>query len=149
MPDDDGGERRKSYMEKFVHWAEKSSFHAVPQMVISKNYLVKLLWLCCLILSTYACGKTVVTNLIDYFSYSVDTVLELDRDGQATFPTVTICRLQICGLDSQEYSKFLDGFLQQQEQHLNYTEPDVSEMLDLFRVNIYLYSYIKLYKKYI
>ena len=79
------------YIEKLKDWAAKSSVHAIPQLVISKNYLVKLLWLSCLVLSGFFCGKTVINNLVDFFSYSVDTVGQIDRDSNVNFPTVSIC----------------------------------------------------------
>lgn len=129
------------YKEKLKEWAEKSSVHAVPQLVISKNYLVKLLWLGCLLLSGFFCGKTVINNLIDYFSYSVDTVVQIDRDSNVNFPTVTICRLQHCGLDGAKYNTFVEEFFKNQsaKQNLNSSQPNVTHMLNLFRVrNIFL-----------
>lgn len=126
-----------SYKEKIIGWAEKSSFHGIPQITGSKNYLVKLVWLGCLVASSYLCGKTVVTNLIDYFSYSVDTVVQLDRDSNVNFPAVTICRLQICGLDGNEYSRFVDEFLAREnaKKNLSTSEANVTQLLDAFRVN--------------
>lgn len=132
------------YKEKLKEWAEKSSVHAIPQLVISKNYLVKLLWLGCLLLSGFFCGKTVVNNLIDYFSYSVDTVVQIDRDSNVNFPTVTICRLQICGLDGKKYAAFVEEFFKNQndKQNLNLSQPNVIQMLKLFRVkNIFLSNF--------
>lgn len=125
-----------SYKEKIIGWAEKSSFHGISQITGSNNYLVKLVWLGCLVASSYLCGKTVVTNLIDYFSYSVDTVVQLDRDSNVNFPAVTICRLQICGLDGNEYSRFVDEFLAKEnaKRNLSTSEANVTQLLDAFRV---------------
>lgn len=128
-----------AYSEKIRRWAEKSSFHAIPQMVSSKNYLVKLVWVCCLLGSTFLGGKTVITNLIDYFSYSVNTVIRLDRDAQVSFPTVTICRLHVCGIDSNEYTEFLNEFIQNKNRSHDsgYSEPDISHILNLFKVKAF------------
>lgn len=125
------------YSEALKNWAKKSSFHGIPQICISGNYVVKFVWLCCILVSGFACGKTVVTNLIDYFSYSVDTVLELGRESQQpVFPTVTICRLHVCGLDGQKYSQLLDDFLQNQNKSGNFSpsDTDISALFQTFKV---------------
>lgn len=125
-----------SCREKLKHWAERTTFHGIAQIATSKNNLVKVVWMVCFVVSTYACGKTVVTNLVDYYQYDVDTVVEMTRVDSSDFPTVTICQLHFCGIEAQEYTNFLQSDnLPDFFDYTNYqqTGDDVQLIFDNFR----------------
>ena len=89
-----------------------SSFHSIPKIGQAKRLSIKILLIVCFILSFCFCTWTLVTNVEEYFNYKVRTVIELHHNEDADFPTITLCQKQICALESDEYSKFIEFYTQ-------------------------------------
>lgn len=96
--------------EELKSWGERSTFHAIPQLSTNERISVKVMWAICLIASAGYCGKVLVKSVTDYWNYDVDTVVEILRDTDADFPTVTFCALHTCGLGSYDVHALLASY---------------------------------------
>ena len=98
---------KKELKEKLVSLAERSTFHAIPNIVQTDSTTIKLIWAVCLIMSAGYCAKVLITNTVDYFRYEVETVIKIDRESEAEFPTITLCFVQVCA-DNELYQLDID-----------------------------------------
>ncbi len=101
-------------LKKIKKWAGKTSFHAVPHIAASKNNVIKIIWLIFLLISTGFCGYLLISESVRFFSFNVNTVVQITRDSAAKFPAVTICQLQQCGFDSYEFQNYFDMYVQEE-----------------------------------
>lgn len=100
----------KNLNEEIKSWAIRSTFHGLPNIITSDRISIKILWSICFLVSAGYCGKVLVTSVTNYWNYDVDTVIEILRDTNADFPTVTFCSLHVCGLDAYNVSKLLESY---------------------------------------
>ncbi|CAF1028750.1 unnamed protein product [Brachionus calyciflorus] len=70
---------------------EFSTSHGFPNIVRSESFILKLMWILCLLLSSGYCAYCLTKSFQDYFSYETDTLLRFKRVSQIEFPTITIC----------------------------------------------------------
>ena len=91
------------FLEKMKNWAERSTFHAVPNFTQTDRISVKILWAVCLIISSSYCAKVLIVNTIEYARHNVETVIKIDRESDALFPTVTLCFSQVCTNEEGAY----------------------------------------------
>ena len=89
-----------SLMKKVKRWAGKTSFHAIPHIAASKSNVVKIIWVVFLLISTVFCGYLLISETVKFFSFPVNTVVQISRDSNALFPAVTLCPVQQCEFDN-------------------------------------------------
>jgi hypothetical protein len=87
----------KTIREKLMSWVQNTTFHGIPNISIADRKPVKVMWILCIIISTCYCGYILVTTTIDYLRYEVKTVVDVLRDSDAVFPTITYCYMLQCG----------------------------------------------------
>lgn len=104
-------DKKSELNQEFKSWAERSTFHGLPQIISSERISIKLIWSICLLASWSYCGKLLVNSVSDYWNYDVNTVVEILRDTNADFPSVTFCMLQTCNLDSYKVDALLANYL--------------------------------------
>jgi hypothetical protein len=108
--------RYKSVNEKLQNWAERTTFHAIPNIATSDRTSVKVIWAICLIFSTGYCSYNLIKQVITYYSYEVETVVKIERDPNDfyKFPTISFCRMQPCGFEpeNEQFKLYLDMFIQ-------------------------------------
>lgn len=105
---------KKEYSElknRLNSLAVTSSFHSINSIVTTDRKFLKVLWVLCFLVSFTFCLMILTTNLIDYFSFKVKTVVKLHYNNNADFPTVTICELQVCGLTEYDYETYINYYL--------------------------------------
>lgn len=103
-------DRKTELKQEFKSWAERSTFHGLPQIISSERISIKLIWSICLLASWSYCGRLLVNSVSDYWNYDVNTVVEILRDTNADFPSVTFCMLQTCNLDSYKVDALLANY---------------------------------------
>lgn len=91
--------------------ANISSIHSIKNIVTTDRKFMKIIWVISYIVSFTFCLIILSTNLLDYFSFKVETVVKLHYNNNADFPTVTICELQICGLTDYDYETYINHYL--------------------------------------
>ena len=137
--------------EKLYNWGEKSTFHAIPNITVNDRYLVKAIWLICLLASTGVCFNNIILNLIAFSKYEVDTVYEILQDSDVEFPTVSFCNMQICGLN-YDNKKYVDMYMQEKYNNTGNLSSDAyAELIQGFDLknlmhearNMFLKSYNK------
>lgn len=74
-------------------WSEKTTFHAIPNIVANEQMPLKLMWSICLIASVSYCCRILTFSIIDYYQYKVLTKFEIVAESASNFPTITICNL--------------------------------------------------------
>jgi hypothetical protein len=133
--------------EKLLFFGEKSACHGIPNFVRTDRWILKILWLVFVLLFAYFCAKNIIQSFIGYFAFEVNTNIEVVRDSDADFPTVSICILQVCGLDPDNTYKNVylpwtvqkdfnqTGKLTQQQLDANLTSYNLETLIDSSRNN--------------
>lgn len=103
-------QQKSEFNKDFRSWAERSTFHGLPQIISSERIAVKVIWSVCLLASWSYCGKLLVNSVSDYWNYDVNTVVEILRDTDANFPTITFCTLHTCGLEAYKIDALLAAY---------------------------------------
>jgi hypothetical protein len=73
---------------KFRVWCEKTTVHAVPNIVNNEQLMFKLMWTICLIASICYCGKIFTASIVDYFEFRVLTKFEIVQESFSLFPGI-------------------------------------------------------------
>ena len=81
-----------------------STIHAIPNIVGTKQSLVKFIWFISFILSTCLCSQFIFKSLNEYFTYDVVSKLDITYKNELTFPIVSFCHLNPF---TTEYSRSL------------------------------------------
>lgn len=97
-------------MEKLREFGERSTFHGIPSLVSTERVFIRIIWMMCIVASGIYCVYTIAGNTRDFFSYQVETVIEVKHEANADFPTVTFCSNLICDLPEYSYSDLLDTY---------------------------------------
>ena len=115
-------------MKKIKNWAEKTSFHAVPHIAATKNNLIKFIWVVFLLISTGFCGYLLISESVRFFSFNVNTVVQITRDSAAKFPAVTVCPIMQCGFENYDFQKYFDIYTQEKFNASGYLNKSQLEM---------------------
>ena len=98
---------------KLKSFAERSTWHAIPSIAASDRIIVKIVWFIGFTTCIVLCIKNLINLFIDFTNFDVETVVEILRDNDAFFPTVTVCSsLQICGLSDYSFNKYWNLYIQ-------------------------------------
>ena len=73
---------------KFRNWCDKTTVHAVPNIVNNEQIMLKLMWTICLIASICYCGRIFTASIIDYFEFRVLTKFEIVQESFSIFPGI-------------------------------------------------------------
>lgn len=103
-------QQKFEFKNELKSWAERSTFHGLAQLITAERMSVKIIWSLCWLVSASYCGKLLVNSVSDYWNYDVNTVVEILRDTNADFPTVTICTLHTCGLEPYKIDALLASY---------------------------------------
>ncbi len=120
----------KSFYEIFIGFCRHTTFVAVPNIFLSSRIAFRLIYLVVFVGSTGVCISFIYSSFITYFSYEISTLVTLkpsDKGSfiyqiqikisliktkmfnkETSFPSVTICNLQICGFKDYRYSTSMD-----------------------------------------
>lgn len=96
---------KKIFLEKFHHWFDNTKLHGVPLLKISEKKHLKILWLIYFFASFTICGFYLVNDINSYFKYDIETIIEVSRDTNIRFPTISFCYLQLCNKEVKEEEK--------------------------------------------
>ena len=102
---------RSKYMKKVGSLLETSSWHALPNMVRSEYFFMKIFWLICFCLAFSYCSYVIVLGVLDYLAFRVLQNVELVSDYESEFPAITICNLNSMDLSSQSTRNAFDSYL--------------------------------------
>jgi hypothetical protein len=81
-------------MEKLKDLLEATSLPGLPLLLKSKSLIVKLIWL--LFISLFGTGCIFFTSksLVDFFSYNTIANINIIKQNETQFPTVSFCETQ-------------------------------------------------------
>ena len=65
--------------------------HGISRLTKDINIAVKVLWLILIVASYGYCFYLVINTLIQFFSYSVNSNVEVLSENPITFPSIDIC----------------------------------------------------------
>lgn len=105
------------FINKLALYLEKTSIHGIPYVVRSDRIYMKLMWIIIFLVFAGYCCYSIVNSFFTFFGFEVDTNIEILRDSNALFPTISICILQQCGFgDTAEpnYQSIIQQTIQQQ-----------------------------------
>ena len=81
-------------MEKLKNLLEATSLPGLPLLLKSKSLIVKLIWLLFISLFGTGCIYFARKSLLDYFSYNTVTNMNIIKQNETQFPTVSFCIYQ-------------------------------------------------------
>lgn len=70
-----------------------SNSHGFPNIVRSKNTLLKIVWTSFTLLSISGCAFMIYKSVVQYLEFEVTTKIRIINQFKATFPTVTFCNI--------------------------------------------------------
>lgn len=71
--------------------ASESTTHGIPHFVRRKNWLIRLMWAVCFLVSAGVCGYMIASSITSYLDYETVTKAQRNFLLWDEFPTVTIC----------------------------------------------------------
>lgn len=77
----------------FIEWCLVSSTHGISQFVRNDNITIKFMWLIFFLASSGLCITLLIQSMNEFFSFKVNTNIEVINDIDAYFPAITICNL--------------------------------------------------------
>ena len=81
----------KIYFKKIFDLVEVSSCHGLPNIVRTKNNLIKIIWSLAFLASLVYSFISIINMINDYLNYDVVVNMELVQDFDLEFPAVTVC----------------------------------------------------------
>jgi hypothetical protein len=78
-------------MEKLKDLLEATSLPGLPLLIKSKSLIVKLIWLLFISLFGTGCVYFTRNSLLDFFSYNTVTSMNIIKQNETQFPTVSFC----------------------------------------------------------
>jgi len=111
-------------------WVQNTTFHGIPNISIAERKPIKVMWILCIFISTCYCAFILVTSTIEYLNYEVKTVVDVLRDSNAYFPTITYCYMLQCGASKSLKDYSTNSYLfRALNQSGNYNESTIEEIL--------------------
>jgi hypothetical protein len=106
---------RKPIIDFLKAWAETSTFHALPNISRSEKVLLKLIWIAFFVIAFAYFSYGAVKIFIDYFSYNVNTEINVYRETKMEFPTISFCNRNMFKINQHNFplSKYLRNAYQQ------------------------------------
>lgn len=83
----------KNSIELTKHWAENTTFHAIPNSVRSKNNFLKLIWILAFLGALSFTAFTIIFQFMEFYSYDTLTTIKLVDSNMINFPAITICNI--------------------------------------------------------
>lgn len=93
-------------VEIFEEFCLNSSTHGISSIYRTKTTL-KLLWIFSTLASGSLCFYMIATSLLEYFSFPVNTNIEIINETPALFPTVSVCNLNSFKTDDSFVNSYL------------------------------------------
>jgi hypothetical protein len=72
-------------------WCSNTTIGGFPYIVKNQNYVLKILWLVCFLISTGICLKLLIQTTFEFLSNPVNVNIQRIKDIDAYFPAVSIC----------------------------------------------------------
>jgi hypothetical protein len=113
--------QQKSLKEKIIDYGSRSTVNGIPNILTTDRISVRIIWILCLLVSAGYCSRICISNLLGYLQYDVETVVEILRDSEAEFPTVTFCNLQLCDLNEYRLINIINSQIKDNLNKLNGT----------------------------
>ncbi len=95
----------------FMEWCLCSTTHGISSIARNKYKILKLFWVLCLITATVICAILLFQSLVEYYKYGVNTNIDVVKDLDAYFPTISICNLNPFNTTNVEINKELSDLL--------------------------------------
>lgn len=68
-----------------------STFHGVQGIVKESNYLIRIIWIICFLISLASCSYFVLQSVLNFLDYEVMTSIQTIYEQESEFPVVSIC----------------------------------------------------------
>jgi len=98
-----------------------------PPFKSNSSKISKTLWILFIIVSAVCCSYFSASQVLDYFAYKTDTVIQLDKENEMDFPTITICNIQVCGFTGYNFDLYLNKYKEKEKEKFG---ADQSEQID-------------------
>ena len=104
---------RMTFQKEFKKWGHNVSIHAIPFIAGGQKLFLKVVWIVSLLVSIGLCMYLLITIISAYFNYEVNTVVQMERDSDRFFPTISFCSRQICGVSNYSNDFYLEKYLKE------------------------------------
>ena len=97
---------RYTFKKVLIDWSEISTVHPIPRIRRSNSIFLRILWLCCLVLSGGYCVCSIVVSIQTYFKYQTLTSTEIISETPTKFPAISFCNYKMLNkLSSREFQQ--------------------------------------------
>ncbi|CAF0885925.1 unnamed protein product, partial [Brachionus calyciflorus] len=113
--------KREEILGIINNWALSTTAHGFGNIARAEKKLLKLIWLCFLILSIGYCTYQVVSYIIRYCQFNVTSSSKIIYEEPTNFPSIVICNIN--SYDGSEVRNFTDQILFEKNISLDDYEP--------------------------
>ena len=90
---------------KFESWCKNTTAHAIPHVIESSNWFLKIMWLIFFLVGFAYCLYLLIQSFVQYFNYSVSVSIQRIQETPIVFPAITICNLNPFNDNAYKYFK--------------------------------------------
>ena len=131
----------KNIKNCFKEWCLCSTTHGISSITRNNYKILKFLWILCLIAVTIICGILLYQSLIDYYRYGVNTNIDVVKDLDAYFPTISLCNINPFNTSNEKINKEFSDLLNDQFNY-QFTRNHVVPALIVKGTQKFLKSYV-------
>ena len=99
----------ENFSEYAKDWCIHSTFDGLSGLVRTNIIIIRVIWICSLLICSFLCVYFVVTMTYGFFSFKVITTIKVQKNSIVDFPAVTICNL--FPFDKRNAKGFIDSIL--------------------------------------
>lgn len=119
------------------------SIHGLPRIFRTEKFLIKLIWILSILISSSFGIATIINTTKEYLKYDVVTLTERKEDIPVTFPQITFCAVESSNIDILEvmvYCDFAGEICNKETEFENFRIFNSNSSLNCIRYNGYINS---------
>ncbi len=91
IPETEANLRLKEIKKSIHSIVEISTLHGLQNILKTKYFFIKLMWLTFIFTSSITCSYFVIKSIVEYFNYNTITTIDVINEQQSQFPTISFC----------------------------------------------------------
>lgn len=81
---------KREVIEELKEIGVKTTAHAIPR-ILTRQWFLKIIWLFFMLSCIGLCAYTVINNIQEYLTYSVNTLVQVVPKAEIIYPTISVC----------------------------------------------------------
>ena len=105
----DNNDEFKTVSNVVIQCFQDSTLHALPKLGKSyNNFILKIIWVLCLIACVGYCFYSCVTTFQNYYTYPSSTKITIIQELPTQFPAISLCNIKILNRSNPRTREYLN-----------------------------------------